>query len=125
MAFVKVRNLYGQEARIPSSAVEAYRGLGFIPVYEKDSVTKDNKEEKVPAKSDDKVNSKEITEPEKEDGDANSDEKFVETLQKKPLASWNKDEVKKYAAIYNIDLSGTKSANDAKERIKAFMSDAE
>lgn len=46
---------------------------------------------------------------------------FVEEIQKKPMSQWSKDEVKRYAAIVGIDLSGTKSVNDAKEIIKKAM----
>lgn len=50
-----------------------------------------------------------------------ADEIFVEELQEKPISQWNKDEVKRYAAIKDIDIKGTKSVNDAKEVIKAAM----
>ena len=49
------------------------------------------------------------------------DEQFVQELEKKPLSQWNKDEVKKYATICSVDISGTKNAKEAKERIKAFI----
>lgn len=50
-----------------------------------------------------------------------ADEMFVEELQEKPISQWNKDEVKRYAAIKDIDIKGTKSVNDAKNIIKAVM----
>lgn len=50
-----------------------------------------------------------------------ADEIFIEELQEKPISQWNKDEVKRYAAIKDIDIKGTKSANDAKEVIKMSM----
>ena len=46
---------------------------------------------------------------------------FVEELLKKPISQWNKDEVKRFAAIKEIDISGTKSASEAKEIIKSFI----
>lgn len=124
MGFVKLRNLYGKEIKISSSAVDTYRNLGFHPVAEIDGSkpntykgkTVKGKEES--AGGDGVVAT--VVNPEKTE-----DEIFVEAISKKPLASWSKDEVKRYAGIFNIDLSGTKSANDAKERIKEFMAEAE
>ena len=49
------------------------------------------------------------------------DELFIEGILEKPIGQWNKDEVKKFAEIKSIDISGTKNANEAKERIKAFL----
>lgn len=60
--------------------------------------------------------------PEKPDEPTKTaDEIFVEELLEKPISQWNKDEVKRYAAIKEIDIKGTKSVNDAKEVIKAAM----
>lgn len=50
-----------------------------------------------------------------------ADEIFVEELQEKPISQWNKDEVKRYATIKGIALTGTKNVNEAKEVIKAAM----
>ncbi len=49
------------------------------------------------------------------------DQKYCIELEEKPIAQWNKDETKKYAEIRGIDLTGTKNANDAKDRIKEFL----
>lgn len=57
-----------------------------------------------------------IQEPEKTD-----DEKFIDEIVEKPLSQWNKDEVKRFAAINAIDISGTKNAGEAKELIKQFL----
>lgn len=50
-----------------------------------------------------------------------ADEIFVEELQEKPISQWNKDEVKRYAAVKGIALAGTKNVNEAKEVIKKAM----
>lgn len=50
-----------------------------------------------------------------------ADEMFVEELQEKPISQWSKDEVKRYAAIKEIDLTGTKNVTEAKEIIKKNM----
>lgn len=49
------------------------------------------------------------------------DEKFLEEIVEKPISQWNKEEVKRYAELNDIDLSGVKNANEAKERIKDFL----
>ena len=54
--------------------------------------------------------------PEKDETEA-----FCEEILEKPIGQWNKDEVKKFAEIKGIDITGTKNANEAKERIKAFL----
>lgn len=54
--------------------------------------------------------------PEKTD-----DEKFLDEIVEKPISQWNKDEVKRFAALKEIDITGTKNANEAKEIIKSFL----
>lgn len=49
------------------------------------------------------------------------DEKFIREISEKPISMWNKEEIKKYALINDIDISGTKNAGEAKEIIKGFM----
>lgn len=51
------------------------------------------------------------------------DEKFADELAEKPISQWNKEEVKRFAAIRDIDISGTKNANEAKEIIKQFLAE--
>lgn len=53
------------------------------------------------------------------------DELFVESIIEKPISQWNKDEVKRFAAIKGIDIAGTKNANEAKEIIKNFLEESE
>ena len=49
------------------------------------------------------------------------DEKFIDEIIEKPISQWNKDEVKRFAALKEIDITGTKNANEAKEIIKSFI----
>ena len=49
------------------------------------------------------------------------DEIFVEEILEKPISQWNKDEVKRFAALKEIDITGTKNANEAKEIIVNFL----
>ena len=53
------------------------------------------------------------------------DELFVESIIEKPVSQWNKDEVKRFAAIKGIDLTGTKNAGEAKEIIKTFLEESD
>lgn len=57
-----------------------------------------------------------IQEPEKTE-----DEKFIDEIIEKPISQWNKEEVKRFAALKGIDITGTKNANEAKEIIKSFI----
>ena len=49
------------------------------------------------------------------------DELFIEGILEKPISQWNKDEVKKFAELKEIDITGTKNAGEAKNRIKEFL----
>lgn len=49
------------------------------------------------------------------------EEKFLDEIIEKPISQWNKDEVKRFAALKEIDITGTKNANEAKEIIKSFI----
>lgn len=49
------------------------------------------------------------------------DEKFLDEIIEKPISQWNKEEVKRFAALKEIDITGTKNANEAKEIIKGFI----
>ena len=77
-----------------------YSRQGYTLIDEK-TETKTHKETVAPKKSEDEI--------------------FVEELLKKPISQWNKDEIKRFAAINKIDISGTKNASEAKEIIKSFI----
>ena len=49
------------------------------------------------------------------------DELFIEGIIEKPLSQWNKDEIKRFAELNDIDITGTKNAGEAKGRIKEFL----
>lgn len=49
------------------------------------------------------------------------DEIFIEEMLEKPISQWSKEEVKRFAAVKEIDISGTKNANEAKEIIKSYI----
>lgn len=49
------------------------------------------------------------------------DELFLESIEEKPISQWNKEEVKRFATLNDLDISGTKNVGEAKEIIKKFM----
>ena len=53
------------------------------------------------------------------------DEVFIDEIIEKPISQWSKDDVKKFAALKDIDLSGTKNVGEAKELIKTFLEENE
>lgn len=109
MAFVKMSNLLGKTISVPKGAVKAYQGLGFTV----DGAVVAEVAEEAHEESKDDVEAGSDT--------VDEDNVFIQELEKKPLSQWNKDEVKRYATICDIDISGTKNAQEAKERIKAFI----
>lgn len=46
------------------------------------------------------------------------EEAYVEELMEKPISQWNKEEVKTYAYLKNIDISKTKNIGEARNIIK-------
>lgn len=51
------------------------------------------------------------------------DEKFVRTIVEKPIGEWKAAEVKRFAKLSGIDLTGTESADEAKDIIQMFLED--
>lgn len=49
------------------------------------------------------------------------DEKFLEEIVEKPVSKWTKDEIKRFASLNGIDITGTKNADEAKEIIKEYL----
>lgn len=46
---------------------------------------------------------------------------FILGVEEKPISQWSKAEVKKYAELKRIDITGTKNVNEAKVIIKEFL----
>lgn len=46
------------------------------------------------------------------------EEKYIEELMEKPISQWNKEEVKTYASLKNVDISNTKNIGEARNIIK-------
>lgn len=47
-----------------------------------------------------------------------NEEAYIEELMEKPISQWNKEEVKTYASLKNIDISNTKNIGEARSIIK-------
>ena len=54
-----------------------------------------------------------------------TDEQFVEAVEEIPMAQWSKEQVKRYAGIYGIDISKTKNVEEALDMIREFRNEAE
>lgn len=64
----------------------------------------------------DSSNAEAINVPEKSE-----DEKFIDEIIEKPISQWSKEEVKRFAVLKEIDITGTRNVNEAKEIIKNFI----
>ena len=49
------------------------------------------------------------------------DMEFILGVEEKPISQWSKTEVKKYAELKHINITGTKNVNEAKAIIKEFL----
>lgn len=49
------------------------------------------------------------------------DDQFVADLLEKPIAQWTKGEVKRFAELKGIDITGTKNVGEAKNLIKEAL----
>lgn len=88
-----------------------YGPMGFYPLSEADKHAVEEPE--VEAEPEEEVEVEEQAE------EVDPDQAFCDELDKKPIGQWNKNEVKRYATVKGIDISGTKSINEARDRIKA------
>lgn len=94
---VKITNFVNTYEVTQGAYDDIFKKQGFELVEEK----KENKKETV------------LKETKKTDEEA-----YVEELMEKPISQWNKEEVKTYASLKNIDISNTKSIGEARNIIK-------
>lgn len=78
-----------------------YKNLGFYPINEDAKVDKEEEDNTPP----------ELTE----------NEIFVNELMEKPISEWSKAEIKRFAELKEIDISGTQNAGQAKEIISTWL----
>lgn len=107
-----------------------YKGMGFYPVGQEPSVQSTGgvtavaesitSEESGPAVMEGTVEvdgTSEVEEPA-----VSEDEKWCEAIRQKPITQWSKQELKRYADINGVDLSGAKTVNDVRSRIASSWS---
>lgn len=68
-----------------------------------------------------RVNEPAVAQVENDPPELTDDEKFLVDIAEKPLSQWSKEQVKRYAALKGIDLSGTKNIGEAKDLIKPVL----
>lgn len=94
---------------VPSGAVAMYERTGFRVVKDSDvESTIDNSESVIDA-------------ADTEDKES----EFITNLLEKPISKWTKEEVKRFANEKGININGTKSVNDAKDRIRDYINSKE
>ena len=91
---------------VPSGAVAMYERTGFRVVKDSD----------VESANESVIDTVEAEEKESE---------FITNLLEKPISKWSKEEVKRFANEKGININGTKSVNDAKDRIRDYINSKE
>ena len=95
---------------VPSGAAKAYEASGYHIVSGHDNVDKVIIEDEV---VEDVVN------------DANDDDRFVEEIMEKPVSQWNGEEIRRYASIKGIDLTGVRTTKQARSAVIAYNNEVE
>lgn len=93
---VDITNLVNTYSVTKGAYEDIFKTQGFKPVKEE------------------KENKKEIVEETKK----TNEEAYIEELMEKPISQWNKEEVKTYASLKNVDISNTKNVGEARNIIK-------
>lgn len=94
---------------VPSGAVAMYERTGFRVVKDSDVESAiDNSESVI-----------DIVDAEEKESE------FITNLLEKPISKWTKEEVKRFANEKGININGTKSVNDAKDRIRDYINSKE
>ena len=57
--------------------------------------------------------------------DANDDDRFVEEIMEKPVSQWNGEEIRRYASIKGIDLTGVRTTKQARSAVIAYNNEVE
>lgn len=107
-----------------------YKGMGFYPVGQEPSVQSTGGvttvAESVANNESGQADVEDTAEAdgafEVEEPAASEDEKWCEAIRQKPITQWSKQDLKKYADINGVDLSGAKTVNDVRSRIASSWS---
>lgn len=93
---VKITNFVNTFEVTQGAYEDIFKRQGFKPVKEE----KEDKKETV------------------EETKKTDEEAYIEELMEKPISQWNKEEVKTYASLKNVDISNTKNIGEARNIIK-------
>lgn len=93
---VDITNLVNTYSVTKGAYEDIFKRQGFKPVEEE----KEDKKETV------------------EETKKTDEEAYIEELMEKPISQWNKEEVKTYASLKNVDISNTKNIGEARNIIK-------
>lgn len=93
---VDITNLVNTYSVTKGAYEDIFKRQGFKPVKEE----KEDKKETV------------------EETKKTDEEAYIEELMEKPISQWNKEEVKTYASLKNVDISNTKNIGEARNIIK-------
>lgn len=104
-----------------------YKGMGFYPVGQEPVVQStggdtSDVDEVVPERVED-ADVEAVDAPagplEAEESEEPEDEKWCKSIRQKPISQWNKQELKRYATLNGIDVSGARTVNDVRSKIAA------
>lgn len=95
---------------VPSGAAKAYEASGYHIISGHDNVDKVIVEDEV---VEDVAN------------DANDDDRFVEEIMEKPVSQWSGEEIRRYASIKGIDLTGVRTTKQARSAVIAYNNEVE
>lgn len=93
---IDITNLVNTYSVTKGAYEDIFKRQGFRPVKEE----KEDKKETV------------------EETKKTDEEAYIEELMEKPISQWNKEEVKIYASLKNVDISNTKNIGEARNIIK-------
>lgn len=104
-----------------------YKGMGFYPVGQEPVVrstggdTPDVDEAITERVEDADVEAVDASAGpvEAEEYEESEDEKWCKSIRQKPISQWNKQELKRYATLNDIDVSGARTVNDVRSKIAA------
>lgn len=94
---------------VPSGAAKAYEASGY-------HVITDSEADKV-------IIEDEVVEDVA--NDTNDDDMFVEEVMEKPVSQWNGEEIRRYASIKGIDLTGVRTTKQARSAVIAYNNEVE
>ena len=97
---------------VPSGAAKAYEASGYHVITDSE-VDKVIIEDEVVEDVEDVAN------------DANDDDRFVEEIMEKPVSQWNGEEIRRYASIKGIDLTGVRTTKQARSAVIAYNNEVE